>query len=235
MLVASPLAPQLRPGDRAPGIAPTGGPGLKLVDQRVEPAPGPIGQPAEVQFLNAVGDPVLEVAPAQDRRLAVKQFAPCRGAQVSTWSSAPRSVPGSCRSSPGLSPLPTGRMHASVGREVQVILLQAAPIIAAFALPETHERCPEDRGDLAHALVSSHVIGRQSVRAGTAAIEIADAGIGVCTHPAARSRYSVSLWGGSPQPRFCSIQPRTVSGSLSSWRAMSPIDSPSPCSRTASV
>ena len=76
VLDALPLAPQLCAGDRTPGIAPAGGLGLELVDQGIELAPGPIGEPAEVQFLNAVGKPILEIAPAQHRWLAVEQLAP---------------------------------------------------------------------------------------------------------------------------------------------------------------
>ena len=233
---AFPLAPQLCPGDRTAGIAPAGGLGLELVDQGIELAPGPIGEPAEVQFLNAVGKPILEIAPAQHRWLAVEQLAPHapqlgRGLVFSAAICA-RIVSVIA----GLSPL-SAASHARFARaRSPVESLRTGLRRSSITAAQAHESSSQDLPQLSQALVGRHQIGRQSVGAGKAAIGIVKTETGLCAHlAAARSRYPVSLWGDPPEPRFCSIQPRTVSGSLSSSRAMSSSERPSPCRRTASA
>ena len=95
---------------------------------------------------------------------------------------------------------------------------------------------PRDLRDLGQALVGGHQVGRQGVGAGKAMIELVNAGTGVRDHPAAaRLRYSAPFWGDPPGPPLRSIQPRTVSGSLSSSRAMSSSGRPSACRRAASA
>ena len=107
----------------------------------------------------------------------------------------------------------------------------------AHRLPpaQAHESSSQDLRELGQALVGRHQIGRQGVGAGMAVVEIVDAGTGLRTHLSARPRYPVSFWGDPPEPRFCSIQPRTVSGSLSSSLAMSSSERPSLCRRAASA
>ena len=168
-----PLAQQPRTGDRSPGIAPARRLGLELVDQGVELAPGAIGQPAKVQLLNPIRDPVLKVAPAQDRWLLAEQVFPHVAQFGRRLALQCREfLPGPCRSSPN-SPLPCGRMTAAAGRQVQSLLLQKA---------QASETCSQKVSDFGQALLGSHQVGRQGVGAGKAAIEIVGAGTGVCAH-----------------------------------------------------
>jgi hypothetical protein len=85
-----------------------------------------------------------------------------------------------------------------------------------LSLPQTHQPGCEDLSHLIQSLVRVHEIGRQRIAARKAVIEVMGSDPGVLVHPAARSRYSVSLSGDGLASRLCSIQPRIVSGSLSS-------------------
>ena len=76
VLDALPLPSKLGAGQQATGIAPACSFGLELIGQRVELAPGTVGEAAEAQFLNPEGEPVLQVAPAENRCLLVEQRSP---------------------------------------------------------------------------------------------------------------------------------------------------------------
>ena len=173
VLDALPVPPKLGAGQQATRIAPARGLGLELIGQGVELAPGPAREAAVTQFLKSEGEPVLQVAPAENRCLACRTaLATSRAARGSTCLSGPRSVTGPCRSSPD-SPLPCGRMTASAGRQVQSLLLQKA---------QASQPCSQKVSDFGQALLGSHQVGRQGVGAGKAAIEIVGAGTGVCAH-----------------------------------------------------
>ena len=226
---------QLRAGNGAPGIAPARGLGLELVGQGVELAPGPIGQTAEVQLLNAIarGGPRGSACPGPVAPCRTAR-ATCPGARASTSSSTPRSGPGSYRSSPNLSPLPCGRMHASVGREVQSILLRTCCDRSSTSRRRRRVR-PAARICATSLRRSSaaHQIGRQRIAARKAVVESVGSFAGALIH---RGAVDLLLDDSGLSDQFApsrSIQPRTVRGSLSSSRAMSSIDCPSPCRRTA--
>ena len=125
-------------------------------------------------------------------------------------------------------------MHASVGREVQ--LNRVSSVLTSQLSPSPHDTRRQDLRDLIEALGCGHETRREGVDARKGVIEIMDTETCARAHPvAARSRYSVSLWGDAPELRLRWIQPQTVSGSLSSARAMSSSDRPSPWRRTASA
>ena len=117
-------------------------------------------------------------------------------------------------------------MHAAVGREVQVILLQKA---------QASETCSQKVSDFGQALLGSHQIGRQRIAARKAVVESLGSFAGALIH---RGAVDLLLDDSGLSDQFApsrSIQPRTVRGSLSSSRAMSSIDCPSPCRCTASA
>jgi hypothetical protein len=105
----------------------------------------------------------------------------------------------------------------------------------AHRLPpaQARETGSQDLGYLAQALVGSHEIGREGITAHKALIEMVRSFAGALIH---RGAVDLLLDDSGLSDQLApsrSIQPRTVRGSLSSSRAMSSIDCPSPCRRTA--
>ena len=93
MLDALPLADQPRAGDRAVASARmrrfARSPPSSSSPSALQPPDRLRLQPAIGQFLDAVGQPALEVAAVERRRLAVEQVAPLLpSARASAWSSA---------------------------------------------------------------------------------------------------------------------------------------------------
>ena len=80
--------------------------------------------------------------------------------------------------------------------------------------------------DLGQALLGGHQIGRQRIGARKAVIEIVEAGMPALASTAAAIDLALRSIRPPDQSPLRSIQPRTVSGSLSSSRAMSSSDLP---------
>jgi hypothetical protein len=127
-------------------------------------------------------------------------------------------------------------MHASAEREVHLKVSARGSDADRLPPAQAHEPSGQDLPYLGQALLGGHQIGRQGIGAGRATIGIVKTETGLRAHLGrARFRYSVSLLGDAPELSWRSIQPRTVSESLSSSRAMSSIERPSRCICAASA
>ena len=113
-------------------------------------------------------------------------------------------------------------MHASVGREVQSIRLQV-PGLAGLLPAQAQESGSEDLTEFLETLLCAHQVGVEWIGAREAIGALVETDAEVIVQPASvhlSSYVTLSRPGPLGRP-WRSIQPRTVSGSLSSSRAIS--------------
>ena len=113
-------------------------------------------------------------------------------------------------------------MTASVGREVQSKVSATDSVDRLSPAQADQARC-QDLSYLGQALLGGHEVRVQGIAHRTTVIVTAGRDAGLLVHPAATAYLAPARREACPR----SIQPRTVSGSLSNRRAMSSIACPS--------